>query len=89
MDEPTSALDPLAEENIYNNIHNIFFKKDKIVIFVSHKLSSCKFCDVIYVINDGAIVQQGAFSDLVKAKDQLFYRMWQEQASLYDIDNHM
>ena len=51
LDEPTAALDPLAEAEIYENFNELV--KDKTSIFISHRMSSCKFCDEIVVFVTG------------------------------------
>lgn len=55
LDEPTAALDPLAEAEIYGNFNGLV--KEKTAVFISHRLSSCKFCDEIAVFDKGPIVQ--------------------------------
>src|SRR5699024_2759524 len=55
LDEPTAALDPIAEADIYSKFDSI--AGDKTAIYISHRLSSCKFCDEIAVFDHGAIVQ--------------------------------
>ena len=55
-DEPTAALDPIAEYEVYSKFNEIV--QDKTAIYISHRLSSCRFCDVIAVFDDGQIVQR-------------------------------
>ena len=57
LDEPTAALDPIAEAEIYGKFDEI--AGDKPAIYISHRLSSCKFCDEIAVFHEGAVIQQG------------------------------
>lgn len=57
LDEPTAALDPMAEAEIYSRFNEIV--TDKTAIYISHRLSSCKFCDEIAVFHEGEIVQKG------------------------------
>lgn len=64
MDEPTAALDPISESEIYENFNDMIH--DKIAIFISHRMSSCKFCDEIIVFKGGEIVQQGAHEELLQ-----------------------
>lgn len=56
LDEPTAALDPIAEADIYSKFNDI--AGDKTAIYISHRLSSCKFCDIIVVFHEGAISQR-------------------------------
>lgn len=80
LDEPTSALDPIAELEIYENFYQLVHNKT--AIFVSHRMSSCKFCDRILVFQKGSIIQQGNHSDLVK-EEGLYYSLWNAQAQYY------
>ncbi len=80
LDEPTSALDPIAEAEIYSKFHNI--TKDKIAIYISHRLSSCRFCDKIAVLNEGKITQYGNHDELM-AESGIYSDMWNMQAQYY------
>ena len=82
LDEPTAALDPLAEAEIYSNFNAII--KDKTAIYISHRLSSCKFCDDILVFDSGAIVQQGSHDVLVEDTAGKYHELWQAQAQYYN-----
>ncbi len=55
LDEPTAALDPIAEAEIYAKFDDI--AKGKTVLYISHRLSSCKFCDEIAVFANGSVIQ--------------------------------
>lgn len=81
MDEPTSALDPKAELDIYTRLNDIV--DDRTVIFVSHRLSSCKFCDEIFVFDEGRLVQKGNHEELLKNVSGKYYEMWNAQAKYY------
>ena len=81
LDEPTAALDPIAEADIYAKFDAI--AGDKTAIYISHRLSSCKFCDEIAVFDRGAIVQTGSHEDLVADEAGLYHRLWQAQAQYY------
>ena len=63
LDEPTAALDPIAEAEIYSKFNEI--AGDRTSIFISHRLSSCKFCDEIAVFHEGAVIQQGSHAELL------------------------
>ncbi|MDE6220427.1 MAG: ATP-binding cassette domain-containing protein, partial [Lachnospiraceae bacterium] len=58
LDEPTAALDPIAEYEIYTRLNQIV--EDRTAIYISHRLSSCRFCDEIIVFHEGSMVQQGS-----------------------------
>lgn len=81
LDEPTAALDPVAEAEMYatfnQNIGN------KTVVYISHRLSSCRFCDVICVLHKGKLVQKGTHDSLVKKTDGQYHTMWRAQAQYY------
>lgn len=66
LDEPTAALDPVAEAEIYSRFNEI--TGDKTAIYISHRLSSCKFCDEIIVFHEGKIVQQGMHEEFLADK---------------------
>ena len=81
LDEPTAALDPIAEAEIYSKFDEIV--GDKTAVYISHRLSSCKFCDEIVVFENGNIVEQGSHEDLLKNKDGKYFKLWHAQAQYY------
>ncbi len=81
LDEPTASLDPIAEAEIYQSFDTI--AGDKTSIYISHRLSSCKFCDEIVVFDHGAIVQTGTHASLVANTSGLYHKLWQAQAQYY------
>ena len=81
LDEPTSALDPKAEEAVYADFDSIV--KDKTAIYISHRLSSCKFCDEITIFDAGKIVQKGIHAELVSQKEGKYFELWNAQAKYY------
>ena len=81
LDEPTAALDPIAESEIYSKFNDI--AGDKTAIYISHRLSSCKFCDEIVVFDAGRIIQQGAHASLVADENGKYYELWHAQAQYY------
>lgn len=81
LDEPSAALDPIAEAEIYEKFDQI--AGDKTAIYISHRLSSCKFCDEIVVFHGGQIVQQGSHDSLVAEKNGKYYELWHAQAQYY------
>lgn len=81
LDEPTAALDPMAESEIYTNFDQIVGKKT--AVYISHRLSSCKFCDKIAVFKDGSLVQYGSHASLLEDTDGEYAVMWNKQAKYY------
>ena len=81
LDEPTAALDPIAEAEIYSKFNDIV--GDKTALYISHRLSSCKFCDEIAVFHEGSVIQQGSHEDLVSDTDGKYYELWNAQAQYY------
>ena len=81
LDEPTAALDPLAEAEIYSKFDSIV--GNKTAVYISHRLSSCRFCDEIIVFDLGHIVQQGSHDTLVNA-DGKYNQLWHSQAQYYE-----
>lgn len=81
MDEPTAALDPVAEAEIYSHFDEIV--KGKTSIYISHRLSSCKFCDEIVVFKDGNIVQNGTHKELLEEKTWQYFKLWNAQDQYY------
>jgi ATP-binding cassette subfamily B protein len=81
LDEPTAALDPIAEAEIYSKFDEI--AGDKTAIYISHRLSSCKFCDEIAVFHEGAVIQQGTHASLVADERGKYYELWHAQAQYY------
>ena len=64
LDEPTAALDPIAEEQVYAGFSNTV--GDRTAVYISHRLSSCRFCDEITVFDKGCIVQNGTHEELLR-----------------------
>lgn len=81
MDEPTSALDPKAEYEIYQSFNELVEKKT--AIYISHRMSSCRFCQEILVFDQGRIVEQGSHEELVADTGGLYHEMWNAQAKYY------
>lgn len=82
LDEPTAALDPIAEAEIYAKFDAIV--GDKTAIYISHRLSSCRFCDKIAVFDKGEIVQLGSHEELLADKSGKYYELWTAQAQYYE-----
>lgn len=83
LDEPTAALDPIAEHQIYQDYFQI--SKEKLSIFISHRLSSTRFCDRVIYIKNGAITEQGTHEELM-ANQKDYYELYEAQAYYYRND---
>lgn len=81
LDEPTAALDPMAEYDIYRKFDTLVGNKS--AIYISHRLSSCKFCDRIAVFSDGTIKEYGTHDELVAIPDGIYAEMFHAQAQYY------
>ncbi len=81
LDEPTAALDPVAEFEIYSKFNEIV--GDKTAIYISHRLSSCRFCDTIAVFHEGELIQMGSHEALLTQKDGKYHALWMAQAQYY------
>lgn len=80
LDEPTAALDPISEAEIYAGFDEMV--KDKTSIYISHRMSSCRFCDDIIVFDKGQIAERGSHEALLSAGGQ-YARLWNAQAKYY------
>lgn len=80
LDEPTAALDPIAEAEIYENFSTIV--EGKTAIYISHRMSSCKFCDNIIVIDGGNISERGTHEKLLK-ENGIYASLYNAQAQYY------
>lgn len=80
LDEPSSALDPIAEAKVYENIMKL--KKDKTIIFISHRLTSTVNADYIYLFENGRIIEEGTHQSLMNL-NQKYALMFTSQAQKY------
>lgn len=80
LDEPSSALDPVAEDNLLQSFQKI--SKDKIVIYISHRLSSAVLADKVLFLKDGKICESGTHKELVK-KNGEYAKYYNTQAKYY------
>lgn len=80
LDEPTAALDPIAEAEIYENFNDMI--ANKTAIYISHRMSSCKFCDDIVVLDQGKIVEYGTHEQLLE-KNGIYAELYETQAQYY------
>ncbi|HEY4543375.1 MAG TPA: ABC transporter ATP-binding protein, partial [Tissierellaceae bacterium] len=77
LDEPTAALDPISESEIYENFNELV--KDKTAIYISHRMSSSKFCDKILLLDEGKIKDFDTHDNLMK-KDSIYKKLFNAQA---------
>lgn len=80
LDEPTAALDPIAESQMYEKYNSLILNKTS--IFISHRLSSTRFCDRILFMNQGTLVEDGNHEELMKLKGA-YFNMYKLQAHYY------
>ncbi len=80
LDEPTASLDAIAEQEIYTHFDAL--RKDKTTVFVSHRLSSATTADRILVLSDGALIEEGSHTELMK-KGGRYYELFTTQAKRY------
>lgn len=81
LDEPTASLDPVAEAEIYARFNEI--SGDRTSVYISHRLSSCKFCDEIMVFYNGEVIQQGSHEALLSDLNGKYHALWNAQAQYY------
>ena len=81
LDEPTAALDPIAEYEVYRQFHTLV--GGKTAFYISHRLSSCRFCDRIAVFSEGKVAEYGSHDELVKRPGGIYAKMFGAQAQYY------
>ncbi len=81
LDEPTAALDPISEYEIYSRFNEMV--NNKTSIYISHRMSSCRFCDDILVFDNGTLIQRGNHDMLMKNRDNIYAKLWHAQAKYY------
>ncbi len=82
LDEPTAALDPISEYEIYTKFNGIVGTRT--AVYISHRLSSCRFCDEITVMKDGRIAERGSHDELLE-KGGAYSELWTAQAEMYQV----
>lgn len=80
LDEPTAAMDPIAEQNVYLKYNDL--SKEKTSFFISHRLSSTRFCDRVILIDGGRIKEAGTHDELM-AKGGMYHDMYMVQSKYY------
>lgn len=80
LDEPTAALDPIAEAEIYEQFSQM--TAGKTAVYISHRMSSCKFCDRIIVLDHGRIAEDGTHGTLL-ANHGIYANLYETQAQYY------
>lgn len=81
LDEPTAALDPVAEYEIYSKFDKLV--EGKTSVFISHRLSSCRFCEDIAVFDKGRLIQRGDHKTLLSEENGKYSELWNAQAQYY------
>lgn len=82
LDEPTAALDPIAESEIYASFNAIV--GGKTALYISHRLSSCRFCKTVAVFDGGKLVQYGSHETLLNDRAGKYSELWNAQAQYYN-----
>ncbi|MBD5156867.1 MAG: ABC transporter ATP-binding protein [Butyrivibrio sp.] len=85
FDEPSSALDPIAEYDLYKGIMDE--SKGHITLFISHRLSSVKDADTVFMLENGTVIEQGSHSELM-AQNGKYREMFTKQAHNYLADEN-
>ncbi len=80
LDEPTASLDAIAEQEIFNQFDEL--RKDKLTLFVSHRLSSATTASKIIVLMNGEVVEQGTHKELMEIKGH-YFNLFSTQAKRY------
>lgn len=82
FDEPTASLDPISERDIIENLNSVI-TDENIGIWITHRLGSCRGCDVILVLKDGKIIENNSFENLLN-QDSYFKELYLTQRSWYN-----
>ena len=80
LDEPSSALDPIAEYHLNHSM--LTAAENKSVVFISHRLSTTRIADRIYMLENGRIIEEGSHSELLELGGK-YANMWKVQAGQY------
>lgn len=82
LDEPTAALDPISEYEVYTTFNKTI--GNKTAVFISHRLSSCRFCHDIAVFEGGKLIQRGTHDNLLADISGRYHELWNAQAQHYE-----
>lgn len=80
LDEPTAALDPIAENELYMKFGKAV--KGRTCVYISHRLSSTRFCDRICLLSGGKIIEEGTHEDLMEKKGK-YAEIYEVQSQYY------
>ncbi|MGO2723448.1 MAG: ABC transporter ATP-binding protein [Lactobacillus sp.] len=80
LDEPTAALDPISEDEVFNHLRNIVHHQT--ALFISHRMSSTRTCDTVYVLNHAKLVEHGTHEQLMAQKG-LYFKLYRAQADYF------
>jgi ABC-type multidrug transport system fused ATPase/permease subunit len=83
LDEPTAALDPISELKIFELFHRLY--SDKTTVSISHRIGPTRLSDLIIVMEEGRIVEQGTFEELIRLRGY-YYSMYEAQSKWYKDD---
>lgn len=82
LDELTAALDPVAEYEVYQHFDSLV--GGKTAVYISHRLSCCRFCDRIIVFDGGTIIEDGSHEELMEIPNGFYANMYNTQAKHYN-----
>lgn len=81
LDEATSSLDSISEQEIQQSIHSMLEKNQSTVIAIAHRLSTIRHMDRIVVMEEGCIIEEGRFDDLIRRENSRFRKLWDSQVN--------
>ncbi|MDF0479991.1 ABC transporter ATP-binding protein/permease [Vagococcus sp. PNs007] len=81
LDEPTSALDPIAESELFETLNEEL--EGICSVFISHRLTSTRFSDNIFVLSRGELVEKGTHKNLLDRKEGYYSQLFKSQAEMY------
>ncbi|PWN93819.1 putative ATP-binding cassette transporter protein, mitochondrial [Acaromyces ingoldii] len=82
LDEATSALDTFTEASLMRDLNESLLKTHRTAIFVAHRLRTISDADLIIVLRDGNVVQQGKHDELLAMRDSLYADLWESQSTV-------